>query len=860
MGHEASSSVTKCLIPHRITDNLHFCSDGATHLRVITGKVVVLRSLGHSGPGKSGSAQLYSSTQIDTGTGRGKLSEKAKFKKGKNTEHNGLSTKTYKVKFHIEQDFGVPGALIVKNRNKNEFFLQFVILEEETDNRNIRFECNSWVYPFCKTKSDRLFFSNTSYLPGKTPEALVRLRQEELVTIRGDGTGERKKWDRIYDYDYYNDLGNPDKDQQLARPVLGGSKLYPYPRRGRTGRIATKQDPSTESRPGIIHLDIYVPPDERFSPAKFTEFISNTVRAIVHFIIPEAKSIFHQSSGNYESFAEIREMFSNNRNQKLEGWMMDKLKYLIPEDLFKEIQKASKEKSSKFPIPQIIAANELAWKDDAEFAREMLAGLNPAVIQCLQKFPPESKTGKLSKIRASHIEHNLDGLTLEMAMEQWRIFILDHHDYLMPFLNKINKEGGVCVYASRTLLFLRDDGTLKPLVIELSLPGLHDEDEGEEINRIFLPATQGIEAALWQIAKTHVVINDSGYHQLISHWLNTHATVEPFIIATKRQLSEMHPIHRLLNPHFKDTMHINGIARSIVLNAGGGLEKSLFTGKISMELSSNLYKNWRFDEQSLPNDLVKRRLAIKSDKNTSGVQLLFEDYPYGADGLDIWDAINTWVKNYCAIFYTNDETVKTDKEIQAWWSEIRNVGHGDKCNEKWWYDMSSVSNLVEALTTLIWISSALHASVNFGQYGYGGYPPNRPALCRKFIPKEGTFEFAEFLSDPDKYFLKMLPEKMEMSLGVALVEILSRHTSDEVYLGQRQAGWTDNVEVRRGFEKFRQNLIEVEKKILARNKDPKLKNRLGPAKIPYTLLFPDTSNVTSKGGLTGKGIPNSVSI
>lgn len=88
--------------------------------------------------------------------------------------------------------------------------------------------------------------------------------------------------------------------------------------------------------------------------------------------------------------------------------------------------------------------------------------------------------------------------------------------------------------------------------------------------------------------------------------LKTHAVVEPFIIATRRQLSVMHPIHRLLDPHFKDTMHINALARSTVLKGGGIIEKTLYSGEVSMELSSSLYKEWRFDEQSLPGDLLKR--------------------------------------------------------------------------------------------------------------------------------------------------------------------------------------------------------------------------------------------------------------
>lgn len=98
--------------------------------------------------------------------------------------------------------------------------------------------------------------------------------------------------------------------------------------------------------------------------------------------------------------------------------------------------------------------------------------------------------------------------------------------------------------------------------------------------------------------------------QKFSYRLKTHAVVEPFIVATRRQLSRMHPVHRLLEPHFKDTMHINALYRKVVMNAGGILEKTLFTGEVSIEISSALYKDWRFDEQSLPADLVKRFIFI----------------------------------------------------------------------------------------------------------------------------------------------------------------------------------------------------------------------------------------------------------
>ncbi|CAM0957202.1 unnamed protein product [Alopecurus aequalis] len=822
----------------------------------INGTVVVAHNFGLSTPGKSTTLRLFSATQIDHGTRKGKLSAEASLRGGKKSKHGKTRTTTYHVTFVVDAEFGTPGAVAVKNGNRaDQFFLRHVRLELAED-RSIHFECNSWVYPYKKTNADRLFFINTSYLPSKTPEALLLLRDEELRSLRGNGRGERKDWERVYDYDYYNDLGNPDNPEHV-RPVMGGTRTHPYPRRCRTGRALSKTDEVTETRKHVINLDFYIPPDERFSPGKLAEVLTLGVQAVTHFVVPEMKTMIQ--GNNFKSFEQLTgDLYSKSSQPAADGEVMEQLKTSVPSrKTYKQVAKAVKDNPVKFPTPQVIQHDTWAWKSDEEFAREMLAGLNPVAIKRLQKFPPVSSGGKKSSITAEHVESQFADVTIEMAMRQNRLYILDHHDYLMPYLRRINTLG-VCIYASRTLLFLKGDGTLKPVVIELSLPS---DGEGDgEISRIFLPASHGTDAHLWQLAKAHVSVNDSGYHQLISHWLFTHAAVEPFIIATKRQLSAMHPIHKLLEPHFKDTMQINTLARSILLNAGGLLERTMYPGKYAVEMSSAIYGDWRFTDQSLPNDLIKRGVASKDPALPGGLSLHIEDYPYAVDGLDVWHAIDGWVRSYCAHFYHGDTEVAADTELQAWWDDVRSVGHGDRQGDPaCWLALDTVDHLAESLSTLIWIASALHAAVNFGQYGYAGFPPNRPTRCRRFVPLPGTPEMTQLEADPEKFFLEMIPDRFTATLGLAIIEVLSNHTSDEVYLGQRATStWTDDGQLLQLLDRFREELRRVEKRVTERNKDPRLNNRRGPVKVPYTLLFPDVAG--TEKGLTGRGIPNSVSI
>ncbi|CAM8894674.1 unnamed protein product [Rhodiola kirilowii] len=772
----------------------------------------------------------------------------------------GVGESHFKILFDWDEDIGIPGAFLIKNNHHNEFYLKSVTLESVPSASCIHFVCNSWVYPVEKYDYDRIFFSNQTYLPSDTPFPLLKYREQELASKRGNGTENFEEYDRVYQYAVYNDLGSPDRGEKYARQTLGGSKDFPYPRRGKTGRKPSKSDPTTESRLSIIStLSVYVPRDERLGHLKMSDFLAYGFKAAVQVILPELESLFDKTPGEFDSFQNVLDLYEGGI--RLPG--MEKLTNLIPFEFLKEIFPTDGEALLKYPMPDIIKANKTAWMTDFEFGREMLTGTNPVSIRCLQEFPPASKLDpdlygdQTSTISEVHIENKMEGLTVNEGLENNRLFILDHHDSLMPYIRRINDNAytSTKMYATRTLLFLERTGILKPLAIELSLPHPHGDGLGA-VSTVYTPAENGIDGTLWQLAKAYVAVTDTGIHQLISHWLHTHAAVEPFVIATNRQLSVLHPVYKLLHPHFRDTMYINAMARLTLINANGLLEMSMFPGQYGLQISSVVYKDWVFPDQALPEDLLKRGMAVKDPDAPHGIRLLIEDYPYAVDGLEIWSAIETWVKDYCSFYYKSDKMVQDDPELQAWWQELRNEGHGDLKDKPWWPKMQTVAELTQSCTILIWLASALHAAVNFGQYAYGGYIPSRPTISRRFMPEPGTPDYEELETNPEKAYMKTITAQLQTLLGLSVIEILSRHASDEVYLGQRaDAEWTADEGPLASFNKFGEKLEKVQEAITARNSDERLKNRVGAVEMPYTLLYP-----TSGTGMTGKGIPNSITI
>ncbi|CAL0329177.1 unnamed protein product [Lupinus luteus] len=838
---EKKSTVNvKAIVKVKITESGFFSSlrldRGIDDITDLLGKSLLLELL---------SSELHPETGV----------EKERIKAYAHKAGEGEKSVKYETDFEIPIDFGEVGAVVVENEHHKEMFLETILLNGLPQGP-IHFDCSSWVHSKFDSPTKRVFFTNKCYLPSDTPSGLTRLRAQELSNLRGNGEGERKSFERIYDYDIYNDIGDPDRGLDLQRPPLGGKGL-PYPRRCRTGRPHSEADPLSEKRNGKF----YVPRDECFSEVKELTFSTKSLHCVLLILLPSLGKIIRDGDLPFPFFHEIDSLFNTGLDLPPDELEKGFLEAIMPR-LVRNIS-GDQGNMLRFETPETMSRDRFFWFRDEEFARQTVAGLNPCSIKLVKEWPLRSKLDPgiygpaESAITSEIINKEIGGiLPVEQAIKQKKLFMLDYHDMLLPYVSKIRKLEGKTLYGSRTLFFLTPDGTLRPLAIELTRPPMDGKGQWKQV---FTPTWHSTSGWLWRIAKAHVLSHDSGYHQLVSHWLRTHCVTEPYVIATNRQLSVMHPIYRLLHPHFRYTIEINALAREALINAGGTIEGAFSPGKYSMEISSAAYDlEWRFDMQALPADLIMRGMAEKDPFAPHGLRLTIEDYPYANDGLLLWDTIKLWVTDYVNHYYPEPSLVALDEELQAWWTEIRTVGHADKKDEPWWPVLQTPKDLIGILNIIIWVTSGYHAAVNFGQYAYGGYFPNRPTIARTKLPSEDPTEeeWKKFIAKPEKTLLKCFPSQLQATTVMAVLDILSTHSPDEEYIGEKmEPSWSEDPVIKDAFEQFRDRLKKLEGLIDARNENANLKNRNGAGIMPYELLKP-----FSKPGVTGMGVPCSISI
>ncbi len=435
---------------------------------------------------------------------------------------------------------------------------------------------------------------------------------------------------------------------------------------------------------GWFNLDL--PPDEQFN----SEFVQAR-RAMMNALRDAQKA-----SENFSSLPEAQTRFYNALNSH--GYSM--------------------------PVAASLHQRD-GGLSDREFARQRLAGQNPMVLRQIQSTdqPFLQNWGESCTLATGEI------IDWVQAANQHRLFIADYP--LLAHLTPADLQIGRYV-GSPIAVFYHSESGLEPVLIQLQ-PG-----------SLLTPRQDG---DAWMRAKLYVQVADVTHHELIAHLGDTHLAMEAFAIATPRQLPVNHPLYRLLKPHFQFLLAINTRGNTILLGEGAAIDDLMAPTRVaSLELINRAYRDRPFQDYALPNNLQQRGVTAA----------VLPDFPYRDDALLLWDAIAQYTTNFLQQYYSDDTAVQQDRYLQAWAAELGEPldtrPSGEFPQAPAWMppalttevglnldnlptyprvpgfptQLTSLQQLIDIATQIIFTCGPQHAAVNFSQFDYVGYPANAP--------------------------------------------------------------------------------------------------------------------------------------
>lgn len=397
-------------------------------------------------------------------------------------------------------------------------------------------------------------------------------------------------------------------------------------------------------------------------------------------------------------------------------------------------------------------ANNTDWYSDARFAQQHFSGVNPTTIE----------TAPADKVKAyvdEATKQELQGMK-DILSEGKDILIQDYSyfreatglSYDETFVNEVKERdqrmqpivGKPSAYrhacASIIIFQLHSDGRLHPLAITLDYRGPEGSDKSvfsldksiTIFNRRLTPDDKGDidekDDWAWRYSKTCAQTADWARHEIAVHLVDTHLVEEAIVVATNRTIPEEHILYEILSPHWFRTLALNSAARTMlvpaVINRISGLGPDRVTKLVDWS-----YKNFNFQEKYIPNDLKKRGFnpeAVPDDTPDK-----YRNYPYATDMYLLWGVIRDFVNSVLATKYKSDQDIHDDPYIGPWCTEIQEKGQ-----LKTFPTITTVDQLVDAVTMCIHIASPQHTAVNYLQdYYYSFVPSKPPALCTP-LPKD----------------------------------------------------------------------------------------------------------------------------
>nr|XP_060503349.1 polyunsaturated fatty acid lipoxygenase ALOX15B [Panthera onca] len=436
------------------------------------------------------------------------------------------------------------------------------------------------------------------------------------------------------------------------------------------------------------------------------------------------------------------------------------------------------------------------WQEDAFFASQFLNGLNPVLIRRCRSLPENFP------VTDDMVAPVLGpGASLQAELERGSLFLVDHAILSGVRTNVINGKPQFSA-APMTLLYQTPGGgPLLPLAIQLSqTPG--------PTSPIFLPSDNKWD---WLLAKTWVRNSEFSVHEALTHLLQAHLLSEVFTMATLRQLPHCHPLFKLLIPHTRYTLHINTLARELLIAPGQVVERS--TG-IGLGGFSELI-------QRCMEELSYTALCLPEDIRARGVEDI-PGYYYRDDGLQIWGAVESFVSEIVSIYYPSDASVRDDSELQAWVREIFSEGFLGREDSGVPSSLDTRESLVHYATMVIFNCSAKHYAVSAGQFDSSIWMPNLPPTMQLPPPT------SKGQTEPEG-FIATLPAVNATCDIIVTLWLLSKEPGDRRPLGTYPEEHFIEEAPRRSIAAFQSCLAQISKDIQKRNKE---------LALPYTYLDP----------------------